>query len=202
MPRCVTIGEVLQTAGYHTAIAGKWHVSPYDFRTDEIALPETWPLQRGFDKFYGTMAGAHLCTVPLVLGNLGDRRSTKGVFESVKLCLSNGCIYSPSAVNLLLDGPDNFVCKLYPITVREIGPGWVKGEERLATTVNAKYDWPGRAGRVRIYRYESDGSLASRNETVSMRADDALDVDVPKDGLVIGELLWGLARHWVPRLAR
>ena len=36
--------------------------------------------------------------------------------------LSMGSIYSPIAVNHLLEGPDNFVCKQYPLTVRELGP--------------------------------------------------------------------------------
>lgn len=51
---CVTIGEVVRTAGYATYAVGKWHV------TREIK-PEgpkfNWPLQRGFDRFYGTIHG-------------------------------------------------------------------------------------------------------------------------------------------------
>jgi len=41
---CVTLGEVLKRAGYHTAMAGKWHVGH-----DEGAYPS----DRGFDRFYG-----------------------------------------------------------------------------------------------------------------------------------------------------
>ena len=52
---CRTIAEVLQTAGYSTYISGKWHL------TRHIA-PEgpqfNWPLQRGFDRFFGTIHGA------------------------------------------------------------------------------------------------------------------------------------------------
>ena len=50
---CVTIAEVLKTAGYGTYMSGKWHV------TRDIAPtgPKTaWPLQRGFDKFFGLLA--------------------------------------------------------------------------------------------------------------------------------------------------
>ena len=46
--RCVTIAEALRSAGYRTIIAGKWHVGE--------ALGE-WPLDRGFDRFYGTPQG-------------------------------------------------------------------------------------------------------------------------------------------------
>ena len=48
--RCVTLAQVLRGAGYHTLMTGKWHVG-YHRR-------ETWPLQRGFDRFYGILSGA------------------------------------------------------------------------------------------------------------------------------------------------
>lgn len=48
--KCVTIAEVLKARGYQTMMAGKWHVG-YHGR-------EKWPLQRGFDKYYGILAGA------------------------------------------------------------------------------------------------------------------------------------------------
>jgi len=48
---CVTIAEVLRPAGYRTYMVGKWHVTPPKNK-------EHWPLQRGFDRFYGTIHGA------------------------------------------------------------------------------------------------------------------------------------------------
>ena len=47
---CVTIAEVLHEAGYHTFMTGKWHVGMHS--------QDKWPLQRGFDHFYGILAGA------------------------------------------------------------------------------------------------------------------------------------------------
>lgn len=54
---CLTIAEALQPAGYRTYMSGKWHVTPY---RHEMPNPpkENWPLQRGFDKFFGTIHGA------------------------------------------------------------------------------------------------------------------------------------------------
>jgi len=127
--------------------------------------------------------------VPLVLGNMGDRRTRGGVFESVKLCLSNGCIYSPSAVNLLLDGPDSFACKLYPITIRRIGPGCVEGEERLITTRSGSHTWPGRPAKVRLCLYDSSGGLLSKGRVAEVAAGEGLKVDVPERGLAIAETL-------------
>jgi arylsulfatase A-like enzyme len=52
---CVTIAEVMKTAGYRTYMSGKWHVTKH-------ASPEgpkfNWPRQRGFDRFFGTIHGA------------------------------------------------------------------------------------------------------------------------------------------------
>jgi arylsulfatase len=57
--RCVTLAEVLKSAGYSTYMTGKWHVtnSKYTFNFDGKESKHNWPLQRGFDKFYGTIAG-------------------------------------------------------------------------------------------------------------------------------------------------
>lgn len=46
----VTLAEVLRPAGYHTYLAGKWHLGYHG--------EERWPLARGFDRFYGLVAGA------------------------------------------------------------------------------------------------------------------------------------------------
>ena len=52
---CVTMAEVLKPAGYGTYAVGKWHV----VRKIQPDSPSTnWPLQRGFDRYYGTITGA------------------------------------------------------------------------------------------------------------------------------------------------
>jgi arylsulfatase len=53
----VTIAEVLGTAGYRTYMAGKWHVTKKVQPSGEQDK-HNWPLQRGFDRFYGTIHGA------------------------------------------------------------------------------------------------------------------------------------------------
>jgi arylsulfatase A-like enzyme len=51
--RCVTIAEVLRGSGYRTYLSGKWHIA-----SSLTAPTDAWPLQRGFDEFYGTIIGA------------------------------------------------------------------------------------------------------------------------------------------------
>jgi arylsulfatase A-like enzyme len=54
--KCVTIGEVLQQAGYQTAIVGKWQ-------------GRDSPLDRGFDRFFGPMCQAKISYFHEVQGN-------------------------------------------------------------------------------------------------------------------------------------
>ena len=62
---CTTIPEVLKQSGYSTYMSGKWHVGGGYNLLDRNSWEETAgdsahpiPTQRGFDKFYGTVAGA------------------------------------------------------------------------------------------------------------------------------------------------
>ncbi|MBI5773609.1 MAG: sulfatase-like hydrolase/transferase, partial [Verrucomicrobia bacterium] len=55
--RAVTIAEALQGAGYRSYVAGKWHVTK-KAKAESDADKYNWPLQRGFDRFYGTIHGA------------------------------------------------------------------------------------------------------------------------------------------------
>ncbi len=59
--KCVTVAQVLQKAGYQTMMAGKWHVTPPNKGKDN------WPLQRGFDKYYGIIGGAASYYQPMTL---------------------------------------------------------------------------------------------------------------------------------------
>jgi arylsulfatase len=55
--RSVTLAEVLKPAGYRSYAVGKWHVTRG--KTPEaLARKQSWPLQRGFDRYYGTINGS------------------------------------------------------------------------------------------------------------------------------------------------
>ncbi len=53
--KCVSIAQVLKPAGYSTYATGKWHVAN---NTKDNGPKHNWPLQRGFDKYYGIIPGA------------------------------------------------------------------------------------------------------------------------------------------------
>ena len=50
--RCVTLAEVLRHAGYATCLSGKWHLA-----SSMWTPSDAWPMRRGFERFFGTLAG-------------------------------------------------------------------------------------------------------------------------------------------------
>jgi arylsulfatase len=52
---CRLVGEVLKPAGYRSYAVGKWHITRH---AGKEGPKHNWPLQRGFDRFYGTIHGA------------------------------------------------------------------------------------------------------------------------------------------------
>lgn len=84
-PLAPTIAEVLREAGYRTAMVGKWHLSHIAFDGKrqlnfESTEPfwdhkDNWPLQRGFDEFYGTIHGVNSYYDPFSL--VRDNQVTK-----------------------------------------------------------------------------------------------------------------------------
>lgn len=53
----LTIAERIKANGYSTYCVGKWHVTPKTFPENEEGK-YNWPLQRGFDRYYGIINGA------------------------------------------------------------------------------------------------------------------------------------------------
>lgn len=53
-PKEVTLAETLKSAGYATALIGKWHLTLRDASSPTGYNPETMPNAQGFDFFYGT----------------------------------------------------------------------------------------------------------------------------------------------------
>jgi len=54
--QAVTIAEALRPAGYCNYMVGKWHVTSHEAAVTNRGK-RNWPLQRGFDRFYGTIKG-------------------------------------------------------------------------------------------------------------------------------------------------
>ena len=79
--QCITVAEELRLAGYHTLMAGKWHLCHIHFEgkkqlnfqsdTPFWDSKSDWPLQRGFEEYFGAIHGVTSYYDPfsLVRGN-------------------------------------------------------------------------------------------------------------------------------------
>lgn len=62
--QCVTIAEVLRDAGYSTYMTGKWHLT--NERKIDGMVTDSWPKQRGFDRYFGIVPGGANYFTPTV----------------------------------------------------------------------------------------------------------------------------------------
>ncbi len=60
---CGFLPEILRASGYSTLAVGKWHLSPED-ETNMGSRRDTWPLGRGFERWYGFHGGETSQFVP------------------------------------------------------------------------------------------------------------------------------------------
>jgi arylsulfatase A-like enzyme len=74
-PNSVTIAEALGLAGYKSSMTGKWHVTRF-VNTHK----HNWPLQRGFDDFYGIITGAASYYQPRTLTRNNERIQPEGEY--------------------------------------------------------------------------------------------------------------------------
>ena len=51
---CATVAEILRAGGYATFMVGKWHLCK---DSNLVGPRHSWPLQRGFDHYYGFLDG-------------------------------------------------------------------------------------------------------------------------------------------------
>lgn len=61
-PGAATVAELLGRAGWRTWMSGKWHLS-----SETSAPHSSWPTRRGFDRFFGTLAGCSSYFTPQTL---------------------------------------------------------------------------------------------------------------------------------------
>jgi arylsulfatase A-like enzyme len=55
-PAAATVAQILRSGGYSTMGVGKWHLVP-DADMKASGSREHWPLQKGFDRWYGFLSG-------------------------------------------------------------------------------------------------------------------------------------------------
>lgn len=76
-----TIAQVLKPEGYENYMVGKWHVTSYKYESPD-GPKHNWPLQRGFDRFFGTVKGGgnYYNPVTLCSGNTQYKKAPDGFY--------------------------------------------------------------------------------------------------------------------------
>ena len=78
------LSEILRTHGYATYAIGKWHLSPDD-ETNMAAPRWTWPVGRGFDRWYGFHGGETHQFVPTLYHDNHSIRPPRTIEEGYHL---------------------------------------------------------------------------------------------------------------------
>jgi hypothetical protein len=88
------------------------------------------------------------------------RNSKKTPAQMVQICiisyLRHGLLYCHYFPIVLNDGAYGMLRELYPFTPKELGEGFVIGEEKIAGCVSRTFDWPG-PGEPKCKRFNLDG---------------------------------------------
>ena len=78
------LSEILRAAGYASYAVGKWHLSP-EHETSMAASRATWPLARGFDRWYGFHGGETHQFVPALYYDNHSVRPPRSVEDGYHL---------------------------------------------------------------------------------------------------------------------
>lgn len=173
---CVTISQVLQSAGYHTYISGKWHVTRSIL---EDGARDNWPLQRGFDKFYGTLIAAGSYWDPITLMRDNDFIKPEGDYYYTEAISEN-------AVEFIQDAEPDEPFFLY---VAYTAPHWpIHAREEIIARYKGRFSkgW----NSLRLERYERMLEMGILQPEWSMS---------PGDTLKSGSWMNALHKDWEQR---
>ena len=152
------------------------------------------------------LARQHLCT-PIAFGEhfsdrdptmpLYGRRKTwlgaEDLMDDMLWKLKNGVLYqmyraplgkaTEKISSVILDHPFP-TAFMYPITVTDIHAGWVRGKERIVTSLSGKYGWPDKPAQVEVRIFDRTGRNIE-TQMLSPDEDDKFAVSVPEKGMAI-----------------
>lgn len=78
------LSEILRSRGYASYAVGKWHLTPED-ETNMAAPRDTWPLARGFDRWYGFHGGETHQFVPALYYDSHSVRPPRSIEDGYHL---------------------------------------------------------------------------------------------------------------------
>jgi len=163
---CVTIAEVLRAAGYATYAAGKWHVTKFKVPSKTAEEDKfNWPLQRGFDRYFGIINGAANYFHPesLALDNTpqptpGDGFYTTDAFVDKAIEFINDCPKDkPFFLYLAFNAP-HWPLQAPPADVAKYQGKYAEGWDKLREERHAR--------QIQLGLLDSDWALSPRTDDI------------------------------------
>jgi len=145
----MTIPEVLRSAGYRSYMSGKWHVTRYLAPNGDKS---SWPLGRGFDRFYGTTyaAGSYYDPLTLARGNTYITPVNDAEYQPEQFYYTDAI--SDNAVRYLADHGREHAGEPFFLYVSYTAPHWpMHALEEDVARYRGKYD--GGYAPIREARY-------------------------------------------------
>ncbi len=171
---CVTMAEVLGQAGYSTLMSGKWHVTPWEGSGGEVD-PSNWPMQRGFERFFGTIHGAGSFYDPVSLHRGNEPEDPGPDFYYTTAIGENASRFIEEALD---ESPDRPFFLYMPFT----SPHWpLHAPEEAVAKYQGRYDigWDRlreqRLQRMRDMGVLDESSRLSERDPSQLPWDDAPD---------------------------
>jgi arylsulfatase len=171
--RCVTLAEALRPAGYTTLTAGKWHVG---------SAPGQWPLDRGFDRFWGTPAGGGV----YFKDTLQIRKELFFVSDSERVEPPDDLYVTDTFTDRTLEFIEEAVTrsrKPFFLYLAHIAPHWpLQAKPEDIAKYRGRYDAGWDAVRERRFERQRQMGLVPQDATLSPRDPEAKAwTEMPKD---------------------
>lgn len=164
----VTLAEVLKEAGYATLMSGKWHLGAHK--------KEMWPLQRGFEKFYGIIAGA---------ANHFQPKHPRGITrgnnpEDVSDDYYSSDAFTSEAINFISESKNKHPEKPFFLYLSYTAPHWpIQAPKEVVDKYKERYceGWQ----TLRLERYERMKEMGIIDSGWPLTAQDSPDWDTLLD---------------------
>lgn len=187
------IAEMLRPHGYQTLASGKWHLASIN-ETSPAGSYDHWPLQRGFDRFYGFLAGeTNQWNPELILGNERIEPADEGYHLSEGI-VETACRWLRQLVSAAPDKP----FFLYVAFAAGHSPHHVP--RSYADKYRGRFDDGWDAARERILERQKASSLLARDQRLAPRNPgvqvwDELDADEKRLAARFEEVFAGFLDH-------
>ncbi len=195
------LAEMLRPHGYQTLASGKWHLASIN-ETSPAGPYHHWPLQRGFDRFYGFLAGeTNQWNPELILGNERIEPPKDPAYHLSEGIIDNACLWLRQLASADPDKP----FFLYVAFAAGHSPHHVPRE--YADKYRGQFDLGWDDQRALVLRRQIASGLLPRDQRLAppnpgVQKWDDLDADEKRLAARLQEVFAGFLDHTDVQIAR